>query len=61
LKAGGEGDKQRMRWFDGITSSMDMYFQHRNRDTGHTESRGEGVSGMSSEIRTDIYMLPCVT
>jgi len=24
LKAGGEGDKQRMRWFDGITSSMDM-------------------------------------
>ena len=24
LKAGGEGDKQRMRWLDGITDLMDM-------------------------------------
>ena len=35
------------------------YFQHRNRDTGHTETRGEGVSGMDWEIRTDIHALPC--
>ena len=24
LRAGGEGDEQRMRWLDGITDSMDM-------------------------------------
>ena len=24
LKAGGEGDKKRMRWLDGITDVMDM-------------------------------------
>ena len=24
LKAGGEGDHQRMRWLNGITDSMDM-------------------------------------
>ena len=26
LKAGGEGDNQRMRWLDGITNSMEMNF-----------------------------------
>ena len=24
MKIGGEGDKQRMRWFEGITNSIDM-------------------------------------
>ena len=51
LRAGGEEGRQRMRWLDGITDSMDMNFSKlqetvNNREVWHAAVRGAAKSRM---------------